>query len=185
MDVKGTGLTTTRDFIKINYPDKYNEWLKSLPDESKKFFNSSIDATEWYPVKEAYIIPVNNAIQLCFNGNIEKGADEIGRFSADMALKGFYKVFLLVTSPNYLIKRASKIFTTFYYPSEIQVVDAGSNSATLRIIKFEGINSAIEYRIAGWVKRALELTNYKNPVYAINKSLSKGDDYTDIVFSWS
>jgi hypothetical protein len=185
MNVKGTALTTTRDFVKTSFPEKFNDWLNSLPPDSKSFYASTLDATKWYPLKQGYLVPIKKVIDLCFGGNIVRGADAIGRYSADVALKGFYKVFLLVASPNYLIKRASKIFSTFYDPSEIDVIEQDTNHAILRIIKFEEIDMALEYRIAGWIKRALEMANCKEPSYEFNRMLSKGDEYTEIKFAWT
>jgi hypothetical protein len=55
MEVKGTALKTTRDFIKTQFPDLYGKWLDSLPADSKKF--TPPDATAWYPFREGYSIP--------------------------------------------------------------------------------------------------------------------------------
>ncbi len=184
MNVKGTALTTTREFVKTNFPEKYNEWINVLPPTTKAFYAASIDATKWYPLKDGYLAAIDCVIKTCYTGDVAKGADAIGRFSAEVALKGFYKVFLLVASPNFLIKRASKIFSTFYDPSEIGVTEQDSNHATLKIIRFEEIDKALEYRIAGWIIKALELANCKNPDYKFGKMLSKGDDSTEINFSW-
>ena len=184
MNVKGTALTTTRDFVKNKFADKFNVWLDSLPAESKSLYAGTIDATKWYPIKEGYLVPINKVVQLFYGSNAKRGGEEIGRYSAEIALKGFYKVFLLVASPAYLIRRASKIFSTFYEPSEIGVVENGSLSATLKIIKFDDIDTALEHRIAGWVNKALELANCSNPSYKIGKSLVSGDACTEIIFSW-
>jgi hypothetical protein len=54
----------------------------------------------------------------------------------------------------------------------------------LRVVKFEGIDEAIEYRIAGWTRKALELANCNSPRYEIKKFLSKGDAATEIYFHW-
>ena len=108
----------------------------------------------------------------------------MGSWSAEVGLKGFYKVFLLIASPQFLLQRASKIFTTFYEPSEVEASIIGSNDAILRIIKFDDIDEAVEYRIAGWTRKALELANCREPSYVITKALSKGDDSTEIHFHW-
>jgi len=184
MQVKGTAVRTTRDFVKTRFPQVYDKWLASLPEESKKLFSSTIDATAWYPFREGYTIPVSRIIELCYDNNNRIGGDEIGSYSAETALKGFYKVFLLIASPHFLLQRASKIFTTFYEPSEIEASINEGNNAVLRIIRFEGIDEAIEYRIAGWVKKALELANCREPSYEIKKALSKGDSATEIHFHW-
>lgn len=184
MDVKGTALKTTRDFVKNRFPDKYNLWLSSLPAKSRVIYESTLDATGWYPLNDGYIIPINKIVELFFNNNARMGGEEIGKYSAETALKGFYKVFLLIASPNFLMQRASKIFTTFYQPSEIAVESISSNSAILKILKFEGIDIALEYRIAGWILKALELANCTEPSYLIKSSIAGGQKETDIVFTW-
>lgn len=184
MQVKGTALRTTRDFVKVNFPDFYNKWLDALTPESKKLFSSTLDATSWYPYKEGYSIPVGRIMQICYNNDIKTGGDQLGSWSAEIGLKGFYKVFLLIASPQFLLQRASKIFTTFYEPSEIEASITGPNDAILRILRFDEIDEAIEYRIAGWIRKALELANCREPQYEIKRSMAKGDTATEIYFSW-
>jgi hypothetical protein len=184
MQVKGTALRTTRDFVKAKFPDSYSKWLDSLSPESKKLYTSTLDATAWYPLKEGYSIPVSKIIELCFKGDYKTGGDQLGSWSAEIGLKGFYKVFLLIASPQFLLQRASKIFTTYYEPSEIEASIVGSNDAILRIIRFDEIDAVIEYRIAGWIRKALELANCGEPRYEIKKAISKGDKVTEIHFHW-
>ena len=184
MQVKGTALRTTRDFVKANFPGSFEKWLNALSPESKKLFNGTIDATAWYPYREGYSIPVEKIAEICFNGNKRIGGDRIGEWSAEVGLKGFYKVFLLVASPQFLLQRASKIFTTYYEPSSVEASITGSNDAILRVTRFDEIDEAIEYRIAGWTRKALELANCKEPTYEIKTFMSKGDKSTDIHFHW-
>jgi hypothetical protein len=184
MQVKGTAVRTTRDFVKTNFPDSYNKWIDSLPPDSKKLFTATVDATAWYPLREGYSIPVGKIMDLYFNGNCKTGGDQLGSWSAEVGLKGFYKVFLLIASPQFLMQRASKIFTTFYEPSQVEAEIIGSNAAILRVTKFDEIDEALEYRIAGWVKKALELANCREPGYEIKKAMSKGDSVTEIHFHW-
>lgn len=184
MQVKGTALRTTRDFVKTRFPELYEKWLNSLAPESKKIYSSTIDATAWYPYKEAYAHPVGRIMDTCYRSDCKIGGDELGSWSAEVSLKGFYKVFLLIASPQFLLQRASKIFTTFYEPSAIEASITGSNDAVLKIIQFEHIDESVEYRIAGWVRKALELANCDSPRYEIKKFLSKGDPATEIHFHW-
>ncbi|MBN1115861.1 MAG: hypothetical protein JXA77_01555 [Bacteroidales bacterium] len=184
MKVKGTAIKTTRDFVKTKYTKDYDKWLNSLPPESKKFFEGSLDVTEWFPLKEAYKIPILKISEMFFSGNNKECAEAIGYYSADVALKGFYKVFLLVASPNYLAQRASKIITTFYQPSAVETVSLSPNSTAIRVTEFAEMDNTLEYRFGGWCKRALELSNCKNVNFKIKSSLAKGDDCTEIVFTW-
>jgi hypothetical protein len=184
MQVKGTALKTTRDFIKTRFPDLYNKWLESLTDESRKIFTSTLDATAWYPFREGYSIPVKKIMELCYDNDFRTGGDQLGSYSAETALTGFYKVFLLIASPQFLMQRASKIFTTYYDPSRVEAKITGPGSAILRIIQFDEIDESIEYRIAGWTRKALELAKCHDPGYEIKKALSRGDSVTEIHFEW-
>lgn len=184
MKVKGTSLKTTRDFVKSKFPLLYDKWQLSLPEKSKTLLSSTIDSTAWYPFIEGFIIPANKIAEVCYQNNKRAAGVEMGEYSAEIALKGFYKVFLLIASPQFLLQRASKIFTTYYEPSKIEAEIEGSNHGILRVIDFEGVDEVIEYRIAGWVKKALELANCKETRYEITQFLSKGSDSTEIHFYW-
>lgn len=35
MQVKGTGIKTTKEFVKLNFPQGYSNWINSLPQKSK------------------------------------------------------------------------------------------------------------------------------------------------------
>jgi hypothetical protein len=184
MQVKGTAIKTTRDFVKTKFPDSYDKWIQSLPEESKTLFRSTLDATAWYPFGNGYIVPVNKIAELFYKNDKKIAGEEIGNYSAEVALKGFYKVFLLIASPQFLLQRASKIFTTFYEPSTIEANIEGSNHGILRILSFDNIDEAVEYRIAGWVRKALEMANCKGTRYEIKQAMSKGHSTTEIHFFW-
>jgi hypothetical protein len=184
MEVKGTALLTTRDFVKRNYPLRYDEWLHSLPDHTQQLYKGMIMNAGWYPMKEGYVIPIEQISKLFFGGNAEKTGEALGVFSAEAALTGIYKAFLLITTPKFLMQRATSMMSTYYRPSEIKVEETGHNQVTLLICDFKNISACVEFRIAGWCKRALELANSKNVSYQITQSLTKGAKCTEIVFNW-
>lgn len=184
MEVKGTAVKTTRDFVKELFPTQFDTWVNSLPEKSKKIFADIIDSAAWYPMNEGYIIPINKMADMFYKGNAKTVGDALGIYSADIALKGIYKAFLLIASPNFLMSRASKIITTYYVPSDVNIIGSGEKTVTLQITRFPEISNAIEYRIAAWCKRALELSNCKNVEYRITKFLSKMGPCTEIIYTW-
>ena len=185
MEIKGTAIKTTRDFVKSTFPSQYDEWINSLPDKTKALYASSlINMAGWYPMTEAYLIPIEAIISMFYGGNAKTGAEAIGRFSADLALTGIYKLYLLIATPKYLMQRASTVFSTFYNPCEIVVSESGDKTVTMQITKFQDMTPTLEYRIAGWCIRALELCGCKRPQYKITKSLTRSDSSTELVYTW-
>jgi len=185
MQTKGIGLISTREFVKSKFGEDYSNWINSLPASSKALYTGMISASQWYPFKEGFVVPMHSIADRYFNSNIQLAANQLGFFSAEYALKGMYKVFLLVASPAYLLKRASNIFSTYYSPSEIAMVDSSPKHTTLRVTKFDDITASFEFRLGAWCQRAVELTNNKNIKYTILSSKAKGQRFTEIKVEWS
>lgn len=185
MEVKGTAVKSIKDYVEKKYNNQFNDWIQSLPESSRTIMGGGIFANKWYPMKDAAVEPTKAIAKLFYKNNIEKAAIEAGRFSAEMGLKGVYKIFVRVASPNYIMQRAGRVFTSYYSPSDIAVVNSHDKGLTLHITKFPEPEEVIEYRIAGWCERALEFTNCKNVKANITKSLAKGDNLTEIVITWN
>ncbi len=184
MKVKGSAVTSTSEFIKNKFAERYDEWLNSLLPQSREIIAGDILPSMWYPMNEGFIEPTRKLCDLFYEGK-SKGAWEVGKFSAEMGLKKFYRVFLKFGSPHFLIKRASSIFSLYYTPSKIEVTKEEAKMALLKIVEFPEPSKLVEARIAGWIEKALELTKGNNPVLKINKSLADGDNCTEIRISWS
>ena len=113
-----------------------------------------------------------------------KGAWQCGRYSAETALTGIYKFFIKAASPFFIVDRAGKIFTTFYQPSAMEVVEKGNDYVVLHITRFDEPDALIENRIAGWIERAMEIHGLSNVKVQITKSLVTGDPYTEMRVKW-
>jgi hypothetical protein len=184
MQVKGIGLITTNDFVKSKHPNEHADWVNSLPLQSKEYYSTLISATGWYPFYEGFLVPMKSIADRFFASNEIEAANQLGRFSAENALTGIYKIFLMIASPEYLIKKGSQIFARYYNPCSMEIANSTSKSSNLRITQFDNINKAFEHRLGAWCVRAVELTNKKNVNYKIIKSLASGDHYTEIFVTW-
>jgi len=183
MEVKGTSVTSIPEFVKHVFGSRYNEWIDSLSNGSRKIMNHTIFLSNWYSLQEAVIEPARKICDLFYDGRY-KGAWEAGRFRADFALKGIYKFFIKLGSPEFLIKRASRIMPTYYKPSELSVHEMSSRRAKVHIIEFPEPNGFVELRIAGWIERALEISGCQDVDVKITCSLVKGDLYTEFAAEW-
>ena len=184
MEIKGSAVKSIQEYVERIHSHRFNEWIESLPEESRRIFTNPIYATNWYPIDSAAIIPTEKIGALVFDST-EEGAWELGRYSADTALNGIYKVYIRVLNPAYLIQRAGRILTTFYRPSKIEAIEPSSKSVTLHITEFGAPHVIIEKRIGGWIEKALEITGCKDIDIEISKSMAKGDPVTEYKISWS
>lgn len=158
MEIKGSAVKATLDFVKEKFGSRYSEWVKSLPEKSRIIIEQPIYATTWYSLTDSVILPTQKVADLFYAGNSAKAANEIGRYSAEVALKGIYKIFVRVSSPQFVLSRASSIFSTYYQPSDIKIIESADKKAVLQLSKFHPNDKLIMNRIAGWIEKTLEIT---------------------------
>jgi hypothetical protein len=186
MNVKGTALAVLPIFIESKFgKDGLDKWLESLNSEAAALYKNtnSIKINQWYPIKESYLEPTAAMCELFYN-NDPQGAWEVGRFSADFALKGVYKAFVKMTSVSFFIKRASLLMTTYYQPSKMELQSSTYSQAVLHMTEFPEAHRLIESRIGGWVQRALEIHGCKEVAVDITRSLANGDPLTEMILNW-
>lgn len=159
MNIKGTSLTSTYDFVKTNFPTQVDDWLQDLPARSRELFTKTILATHWYSIQEGLIIPTKSIAKLFYNGDEKKASYNIGLYSANEGLTGIYKIFIKIASTSYVLKRSASIFKTYYDPIEISILDEQNGFVVLQINKINDSDLILLDRICGWIFRIIELIN--------------------------
>ncbi len=183
MRVKGTVVKSIQQYVKDKWAAKYNDWLENLPSGAKTIMSNPIYATDWYPLNEGVILPTHH-LKMFFDDNSIRAAMEAGKHSAEVSLTGIYKIFVKMANPGYIIKRASKIMATYYENAVLDVGESSSKSVTLLIKEFDNLDKMVEYRIAGWIEKGLELSGCSDIIVRITKSKIKGDDVTEYRMTW-
>ena len=184
LEIKGTAVTAIRDYVKANHPQRFSEWMEALPESSKDIFSGVIDSSKWYPLEEGGVVPTRKTADLFFRGNYEKGAWEAGKYSAEKGLTGIYKIFVKASSPAYIIQRATRVFATYYQPCKMEVIEKKEHAVILQVSDMPESDIVIEYRIAGWMEKALEISGAKSVSIQFPKSIAKGDEVTIFSITW-
>ena len=183
MMVKGTGPMALNAFVKTKFPNRFEEWLAAIPPESRKTHQTSILAFELYPLYDSLAVPTEKVCDLFYNGD-EHGAWETGIHSASYALSGFYKIFFKVGSPQFIIDRASRVFSNYYPEGVLRVEESSSRRCVLRIVKFPEPYRVVELSIAGWVEGALALMGKRERCVEVTRWMSSGAPATEIIATW-
>jgi len=169
---------------KTHTKNEYENWLNCLSPEVRVIFKVGPSASNWYPLKSFLIEPTRKYCDL-FHGGYPKGAMELGRFSAEHSLNGMYTLFVKLSSVEFIVNRAAKIMPMYYKPSALEVAEFSDGFCRVHITEFPEINDLIEYRIAGWIEKALELHGCKDIQIDIPKSMTNGDPFTEIRLIWN
>jgi len=184
MEVKGTAVKTIPEFVNAKFPNEYNAWLESMPPESKSIMSSRISLTSWYQLETALIVPTRRVGEM-FYKDISKGAFEMGIFSSEQAIKGIYKMLVMVSSPAFIVNRTSSIMSNYYRPCVMDITKRSKDMAVISIIEFPSPDITVDYRIFGWIKNTMSVSKFRNPKVEILKSMGKGDNTTDFLIQWA
>ena len=157
MNIKGTSLTSTYNFVKLNYTSRFDEWLQKLPEDSRKLFSGIILAGGWYPISDGMIIPTKLIAKMFFDGDDKKAAYRIGEHSAVEGLNGVYRMFLKIASPSFVIKKSASILKTYYQDIVAEMIESNENSGIIHIKGFKEDEKLIFDRISAWVFKIFEI----------------------------
>lgn len=183
MRVRGSVCSNINAYVQEFHADKHQQWLDSLTPESQELMKKT-KSSDWYPIEDGILAPTKNMCDM-FYSSTKEGAWKSGRYSAEVSLTGIYKVFVVISTPIFLIKRASRILGTFYDPTEVAVVENSDKSMLVHFTKLPVKSEHLEYRIAGWMEKALEICGCKNLSIQTPKSIAKGDDVFVVDIKWS
>lgn len=183
MEVRGSVVSNINAFVKEIHSEGYDQWITSLPENSQNLMKRT-SSSKWYPIEDGILEPTKIMCDQ-FYSSPKEGAWKSGRFSAEVGLTGLYKVFVVISTPTFLMKRASRVLATFYNPTEVAVIDSSDHSMLVHFTKLPTQNEYLEYRIAGWMEKALEICGCKDLSVRTTQSIAKGDELFEVQISWS
>jgi len=184
MEVKGTAVKTIPEFVRNKFPNEFDSWIESLPADSKSFMTERISLTNWYPLEPAILVPTRKVGEM-FYKDIQKGAFEMGIFSSEQAIKGIYKMLVLVSSPSFIVNRTSSILSNYYRPCKMDITKRSKEMAVISMLEFPEPDVVVDYRILGWIKNTIEVSKFNNPKVELLKSMGQGDATTDYLIQWA
>lgn len=184
MNVKGVSILSTKEFVRVRFGEEgYQKWIDSLPQASRNVVQDNILASVWYPMEEGILIPTKVLCDVFYEGRYQ-GAEEMGAYSADKSLHGIYRVFVKVASPSTLIKKAAQLFQTYYSPSNIQTEQVEKNHYIVKFSEFDPPSPYIEYRVMGWIIKALEICGAKNIHMSVKHHAHTRNEFSELLVKW-
>ena len=181
MKVKGSAVAALQQFIKESHGSVgYASWLNALPVTSRTVFAGGVLQSDWFPLRDSYIVPTQTMCDL-FHGGDQRASWEVGAFSARNSLRGIYRAFVRVASAAFVVDRAGSIFSTYYTPGRISTAEHSASRFVLHMTDIDEPHRILEYRICGWIEGALELCNAKQNRISISKSAVAGAPHTEII----
>ncbi|MBN2893056.1 MAG: hypothetical protein JXL97_14400 [Bacteroidales bacterium] len=160
MEIKGTSVSNVISFVETNYTNKVELFKEKLPEKSRELYDNPVFSSNWYDLDDAYLNPILTIANVFYNNEKIKAANDVGKYSALRALKGVYKIFVQISSVDFVLKRATRIFSTYYAePAKIEVSEANKNNIVVTILGFDESQILIFDAISGWINGLMSIVS--------------------------
>lgn len=161
LEIKGLALKSTINYIKMKLDsENFQRFSNILSENSKNLLNSTILSSKWYDA--SLLVEIMSKIPEILKRNPTEVWWEMGRHSCEDGLNTVYKIFYKLGSPEFIIKRASQVFSNYYSEGNFFVVSHSLSNAHVQIKDVNFPHPCICTRISGWMERAIELSGGKN-----------------------
>lgn len=184
MEVKGSVLSSVPKFIQKRFGDEaLQRWHARLSPEAREVYTKPIMPSIWYPLIPCLAEPTGLLCDLFYGGDL-KGAWESGRFTAQDALSGIYKIFVIVGTPQAILKKGATAMSMLYRPCEIALTEYQDRRAVLTITKFPEPHRALDHRLGGFIEESLVICRCKTPSVKLGRLMTKGDAVSEFLITW-
>jgi hypothetical protein len=154
-----------------------------MEEQNRKILNGPIFVNNWFDIE--LIVALQKAMVTILGNGDESIIIRASEWNAKNSLRGVYKIFLRISDPGFVIKRASALLKThFGQEAGCKVEEIAQGNVKATFWGFQQHQWPVEVGIMGWLRGTAELTGVKNADIRISTSLREGKGYFEISASW-
>lgn len=181
--VKGTAVQSSLRYVKERFGEgALARVIEALPEEDRKALGHGILASSWYEMGAFLRFMQEAERQLA--AQEPDVVRKMGRASCDYGVTTVYRIFFKVGSPEFIISRGTRVFSSYYDSGELRIVDSGPGRAVAELVGLQGGAPQFCDRIFGWMQRTLELAGAKNLRSAHSSCVHRGGAVCRFEGSW-
>jgi hypothetical protein len=184
VQIKGATIKETVTQIKTRAGDQaFQKILGLLDEDTRGIFEGEIFASTWYPL-DNFTRFLEVEIRVLANGREEvvtRGAEVVN----ERQLRGIYKAFVKVGSPEYVIERIAAVHATYFQGVSVDVQLPEPRKALIKYIGFEKQHRIMGFAIIGFFNKALELSGANDAVIYFTAPIEGDRGYAELSIAWS
>jgi len=184
VQIKGSAIKETIHQIKSRSGDEALEKIFGLLDEeTRAICRGEIYSSSWYPL-DLFTRFLEVEIRVLAGGReemITRGSEVV----IEKQLRGIYKAFVKLGSPEFVIKRIAAVHETYFQGVPIEVHFEGPGKALVRYTGFEKQHRIMGFAIIGFFKKALEISGAKDVVLSFTTAIGEGKRFAELSIGWS
>jgi hypothetical protein len=180
--VKGTAVIASVRYVRERFGEEaLKRVLGPLPVEERHVLEGGILASAWYPMP--LFLHFMQEVERQLASQEPDVIRRMGRASAEYGIKGVYKVFFRLGSPEFIIGRAARVFGSYDDSGQLVVAESRAGRAVVELSGFEGAPQFCK-RILGWMEKTIEMAGAKNLRSDHPRCVHRGDGACRFVGDW-
>ncbi|MGC2528959.1 MAG: hypothetical protein WA639_14510 [Candidatus Acidiferrum sp.] len=184
VQIKGSAIKETFDQIKTRVSEEtFRTVLDQLDEETRKFCEGEIFSSSWYSLDlfTKFLVIQNRVLAGGNEEMVTRGAEAVN----EQQLRGIYKAFVKLGSPEFVIQRIAAVHATYFQGVSVEVKLEGRGKALIKYIGFEKQHRIMGFAIIGFFKKALEMSGAKDLVIYFSTPIDEDRGYSELSLAWS
>ncbi len=171
--VKGTAVQSSMRYVRERFGEEaLQAVIAALPAPDGAELPGLL-ASSWYPM-ESFLRFMQEAKRQLGAGEPQV-VRNMGRASCDYGVTGVYKIFFKLGSPEFLISKSPRVYSSYYDSGRLTVTESRDGRAVAEITGLDGGAPEFCERMLGWMERTVELAGGKRVRPAHPACVHRGD----------
>lgn len=183
VSIKGSAVHDAVRAIRKRFGEEhYQRITASVDEEARTLLDGALVPTSWYPL-DPFLRFLDATLREMAGGN-ELALVEWTETIIERQLRGIYKLFVKLGSPEFVLKRISIIHMNYYNGVHLETPSLSPGRAVLRYVGFEPHHRLMGHSIIGFFRKALEISGAKDVSARFEVPIEAGRQYAELVVTW-
>lgn len=183
VSIKGSAVLDSVRGIRQRFgEEKYQRILAALDDEARRLVEDTLVPTSWYPL-DPFLRVLDATLREVADGD-ENALVQWTETIIERQLRGIYRLFVKLGSPEFVLKRISIIHMNYYNGVHLETPSMAPGRAVLRYTGFEPRHRLMGHSIIGFFRKALEISGAKDVLARFQVPIEAGRGFAELVVTW-
>jgi predicted hydrocarbon binding protein len=180
--MKGSAFSARFDYLHRRFPELWQEYLSRLQPQTRELATAHALKNAWYPF-DAFVDL--NVVADEVLGKRDLGlVKALGKHASDANLPSLYKLFYLVGSPEYIIRKAGALWSVHHTTGHCEVITHEPCYVEYQVHEFAQPHRVLCKSLEGFMERSLELSGVSQIRIEERQCAAAGAPYCSFYGRW-
>lgn len=161
MHAKGSLILGRLQYVEKTYPASWEQYTDELEPGTREAIRAGLLKSSWYPIE--MLLSVGDVAERMFGSGDHEVIRKMAAYSARVNMPTVYKVFLRLGSPEFMVSRLPRIWSTLY-DSGAMTGHVVGHSAIVELRDFGHPDRGLCQGMSGFMEECLRIIGMKHVI---------------------